>query len=80
MEAELEVAVGYSIGHFPTNLPHLGKQIQFARPNLLYISNGEPMIVYCNVPTFKEQLTNFKLLFQAPYKYYHICHDSDTSS
>ena len=23
------------------------------------------MIVYCNVPAFKESLTNFKLLFQA---------------
>ena len=35
--AELEIAVG----HFPTNLPHLAEQIQFARPNVLYISNGE---------------------------------------
>ena len=32
--AELEIAVG----HFPTNL---AEQIQFARPNVLYISNGE---------------------------------------
>ena len=29
------------IGHFLTNFPHLAKRIQFARPNLLYISNGE---------------------------------------
>ena len=37
MLAELEIAVD----HFPTNFPHLAEQIQFARPNLLYISNGE---------------------------------------
>ena len=37
IRAEVEIAVG----HFPTNIPHLAKQIQFARPNLLYISNGE---------------------------------------
>ena len=30
-----------AIGHFLTNFPHLADQIQFARPNLLYISNGE---------------------------------------
>ena len=26
---------------------------------------GKPLIIYCNVPAFKEQPTNFKLLFQA---------------
>ena len=26
---------------------------------------GKPLIIYCNVPAFKEWLTNFKLLFQA---------------
>ena len=26
---------------------------------------GKPLIVYCNVPAFKEWPTNFKLLFQA---------------
>ena len=36
MLAELEIAVD----HFPTNFLHLAKQIQFARPNLLYISQG----------------------------------------
>ena len=30
-----------TIGHFLTYFPHLAEQIQFARPNLLYISNGE---------------------------------------
>ena len=37
--SELEITV--TIGHFPTNFHHLTEQIQFARPNLLYISNGE---------------------------------------
>ena len=36
---ELEIAT--AIGHFSTNFPYLAKQIQFARPKLLYISNGE---------------------------------------
>ena len=43
------IALGYiqslkqqsAIGHLPTNFLHLAKQIQFARPNLLYISNGK---------------------------------------
>ena len=30
-----------AIGHFPTNFPHLAELIQVARPNLLYIANGE---------------------------------------
>ena len=29
----------------------------------------KPLIIYCNVPTFKEWPTNFKLLFQALYMY-----------
>ena len=60
---ELEIVVSHC--PFPTNFPHLAEQIRFARPNLLYISNGIPLIVYCNVPAFKEWPTNFKLLFQA---------------
>ena len=37
--AELEIAVGH--WPFSDQVSHLAKQIQFARPNLLYISNGE---------------------------------------
>ena len=36
-DSELEIAVG----HFPTNFSHLAEQVLFARPYLLYISNGE---------------------------------------
>ena len=55
--SELEIAASHW---------HLAGQIQFARPNLLYISTMEkPLIVHSNVPTFKEWLTNFKLLLQA---------------
>ena len=30
-----------TVSHFPTNFPHLAEQIQFVRPNWLYISNGK---------------------------------------
>ena len=38
-----------AIGYFPTDFLHLAKQIQFARSNLLYISNGEIIESVCNV-------------------------------
>ena len=54
-----------AIGHFPTNFLHLAEQIQFARPNLLYISNWEAIDSLLQRSYFKEWPTNFKLLFQA---------------
>ena len=56
-----------AIGHIPTNFPHLAKQILFARPYLLYISNGEAIDSLQQCSCFKEWPTNFKLLFQALY-------------
>ena len=35
---------------------------------------GKPLIIYCNVPAFKEWPTNFKLLFQALLPYTEIKH------
>ena len=38
-DTELEIAVGH--WPFSDQFSHLAERIQFARPNLLYISNGE---------------------------------------
>ena len=38
-DSELEIAVGHWL--FLTNFSHLAEQVLFARPYLLYISNGE---------------------------------------
>ena len=54
-----------AIGHFPTNFI-----IWQSKSNLLghiycTFPMDKPLIVYSNVPAFKEWPTNFKLLFQA---------------
>ena len=51
-----------AIGHFLTNFHHLAEQIQFARPNLLYISNGEAIDNPLQCSYFKGMADQFQIV------------------
>ena len=62
-----------AIGHFSTNLPHLAKQIRFARPYLLYIFNKETIDNLLQCSCF--QLRNGRSISNC---YFRLCYKGST--
>ena len=54
-----------AIGHFPTNFPYLAEQIQFARPNLLYISNGKTIDNLLQYSCFQGMADQFQIVISS---------------